>query len=406
MMKWEIRLRDSFQRNALWWAVAAAAALGVFIRWSGIPILVADTEFMNSSWYLAARESGVRGLLEVDCTYSPVFMYLFALLSPLLDMYPYDFCKLMAMVMEALMIPTVCALVHAAAPEGKKRPYTAVAFILLCFHPLLVLNASAWGQTDASYAALSMLALLMMLKGKAPWAMLFLGLALSFKLQAIFLLPAFLLLWLTGERRFSLFWFLLVPGVLVLSGLPMVLYGQSPLFAVECYLGQTGLYSKAVMNYPGLLATLGETIGFSRTSDGFLSRLALVFTAGALGGMAVALVVRKARFDARAILLLSAWCVLACAFLLPRMHERYGFVGEILLVCWALLLGKPRGYAYVLLGIAPVFSAYCEYMFQKPVFSLQLGGVMNFALLLALTWEVLHATGALPTPRAAREARA
>ena len=96
------------------------------------------------------------------------------------------------------------------------------------------------------------------------------------------------------------------------------------------------------------------------------------------------------------MLLLGAWCVLACIFFLPRMHERYGMVGDVLLMVWAVALAKPRGFGWVLLGLLPTLSAYCEYLFNAPIFSLQFGAVLNLLLLGALTWELAREAAASP----------
>ena len=73
------------------------------------------------------------------------------------------------------------------------------------------------------------------------------------------------------------------------------------------------------------------------------------------------------------------------------MHERYGMVGEVLLLCWALCLRRPRGFVYVILSVLPVMSAYAYYLFKASFFSLQLGGAMNLVLFLLLTWELVCA---------------
>jgi hypothetical protein len=78
-------------------------------------------------------------------------------------------------------------------------------------------------------------------------------------------------------------------------------------------------------------------------------------------------------------------------FFLPRMHERYAIVGEVLLLCWAVWAKKPRALVYVLLSMLPVLSAYSKFLFTIPFFSLQLGGVMNLCLLCLLSWEVVLA---------------
>jgi Gpi18-like mannosyltransferase len=254
---------------------------------------------------------------------------------------------------------------------------------------VLVLNVAAWGQTDASYAALSLLSVWLILKRKPAWAMAAFGLALAFKLQAIFLLPLLLLAWFMAEQKFSLLWFLLIPAVWVLTGVPMALIGESPLYAVTVYLGQTSLYVEPTYNCPNFFGLLGGALSGKQLVQGMWQRMGLVLAVGALGGAAVWLIGRRTRLTGRLSLLLGAWCVLVCVFFLPRMHERYGLVDEVLLVLWAVAVWKPRAFLWVLWGLLPTVSAYCKYMFAAPMFSLQLGGAMNLVLLCALTWELI-----------------
>ena len=119
----------------------------------------------------------------------------------------------------------------------------------------------------------------------------------------------------------------------------------------------------------------------------------------AIGCVAAYMMAGRKQLGNSTLVLLGAWCVLCCVFFLPRMHERYGIVGEVLLLCWAVWLKKPRGLLYALLSLVPILSAYAQYLFQVPFFSLQLGGVMNLVLLCMVSWEVvlaLRADDSLP----------
>jgi len=400
MMKWEERLVDNIRKNVLWWAVAAAALLGAFIRYSFLPLMVADMEFMLKSWYDATLEGGLYAAGTVS-TYSPLYMYIFPLLIKIPA--PYDVAiKLVTLAMEIVLFAAVCLVVYWVAPTAKKKLYTTVAWIILCVHPLLILNGAGWGQADICFSAFSMLAVWQLLRGKSVWAMAHFGIAFALKLQAILLLPMFLVYYFC-EKKFSLWQFLIIPAIWVASGVPMAFVGHSPLYAVTSYVGQVGMYAVPTYNYPNFYALLGDALSKKRMIQGMISRYGMMLSIVGLGGMATWLIVQKTRLTERAYLLLGSWCVLCCVFFMPQMHERYGMAGEILLVCWAICLGKPRGFAYVLLGTLPVSSAYCAYMFQHPMFSLQLGSVMNLALLGILTWEVLREAKITPAGPAVAE---
>ncbi|MEG2481071.1 MAG: glycosyltransferase 87 family protein [Clostridia bacterium] len=391
MMKWEGKLRAWLMEHVLWFGAAAVLLLGLFLRYTYLPLLVADVEFLNAPWFDAIKAGGMAAALEpsLQYNYSPLHLYLWTL-ATLLPWDTYTVLKLVSIAMEMLLCAACVVLLRTLLPKQNKKLGSFVGFTLLWLNPVLLWNAAGWGQTDASFALFCVLALWLLLKEKPAWALAALGVALAWKLQAIFLLPLFVMAYFCGKKRFSALWFLLVPGILVLSGVPMMLIGESPLFAVQVYLGQTDLYSQITYNYPNIYALMGEAIGNKTMILGMFSRTGMALCIAALGGMAVWLITKKVTLQSRATVLLGAWCVLCCVFFLPRMHERYGIVGELLLLCWAVCLWKPRGFAYVLLGMLPVLSAYAEYMFRHPFFPLQWGAVLNLILLGLLTWEVLR----------------
>ncbi|MEG0639518.1 MAG: glycosyltransferase 87 family protein [Clostridia bacterium] len=391
MMKWEEKLRAWLMAHVLWLGAAAVLLLGLFLRYTYLPLLVADVEFLNAPWFDAIKAGGMAAVLEpsLQYNYSPLHLYLWTL-ATLLPWDTYTVLKLVSITMEMLLCAACVVLLRTLLPKQNKKLGSFVGFTLLWLNPVLLWNAAGWGQADASFALFCVLALWLLLKEKPAWALAALGVALAWKLQAIFLLPLFVMAYFCGKKRFSALWFLLVPGILVLSGVPMMLIGESPLFAVQVYLGQTDLYSQITYNYPNIYALMGEAIGNKTMILGMFSRTGMALCIAALGGMAVWLITKKVTLQSRATVLLGAWCVLCCVFFLPRMHERYGIVGELLLLCWAVCLWKPRGFVYVLLGMLPVLSAYAEYMFRHPFFPLQWGAVLNLILLGLLTWEVLR----------------
>lgn len=394
MMKWEERLRGWLSRNILWLGFGAVALLGLYLRYAYLPNLAADLEFMNSSWYEAIQRGGMAAALdpELQYTYSPLHLYLWALAAKLLGgLDTHTALKLVSLLAEALTAPVFLMLLSRLLPREQKKPGLFIGFALFWLSPVMLWNVAGWGQTDILYALFSLLSVWLLLRDRPEWGLAALGVALAWKLQAVFLLPLYIIAYFCGQKRFSLLWFLAVPGVLVLSGLPMALIGESPLFAVNVYLGQTSLYQEITYNCPNLFALMGDALNNSQAVLGLFSRTGMALCVAALGVMAVRLIGGRATLNARATVLLGAWCVLCCVFLLPRMHERYGLVGEMLLWCWAAAEGKPRGYLYALAAMAATLSAYAQYMFRYPFFSLQLGGLINLAVLCCLTWEVVKA---------------
>ena len=181
----------------------------------------------------------------------------------------------------------------------------------------------------------------------------------------------------------------------------MALIGESPLFAVKIYLGQTGLYQEITYNCPNLYAIMEKTLQQKQMVLGMFSRTGLALCVAALGVMAAALIRRGTELSGQQLLLLGAWCVLCCVFFLPRMHERYGMVGELLLILWAVCRPSPRHWVCVAANALATLSAYAQYMYREPFFSLQAGGLLNLAVLLVLSFETLRMAEPLEKERAA-----
>ena len=77
------------------------------------------------------------------------------------------------------------------------EPYVAAitAFTVIWISPVVLFNSSMWAQCDSIYTFFALLAVYLLYKEKNIPAFVFLGIALSFKLQAIFVLPFFLFIY-------------------------------------------------------------------------------------------------------------------------------------------------------------------------------------------------------------------
>ena len=393
MNAWEDRFKTFVRKNILWMAFAAVFLFGAFMRFTLRSYIVPDMMADYIPWMQALQSGGMQQLLAEfsPFPYSAIHVYIWALVArvfPNAD--PLLLLKGVVIFFDAAQIAVGCLLIWELLPRARKLTGLFTAFTLLWINPILLLNAAAWGQTDVMYLGFSLLSLLLLFKQKPALSMLSFGLAVAFKLQAVFLLPALLILYFCFEKKFSILWFLLIPAVWLLARIPLQLMDGNAASGMEFLTTQTNSYSKATMNAPNLHAMLSEAVKSPLLTMVKWERYSIILTVTALGSMAAWMIKKKIKLDKQTALLLSAWCVLTCVFLLPHMHERYGIVGEILLLLWAVLLWKPRGFLYVLLSMLPVASAYCNYVLDREIFSLQFGGAMNFVLIIALTWEMIR----------------
>ena len=112
------------------------------------------------------------------------------------------------------------------------------AFFLVLFWPTVVLNGALWGQCDSVYASLAVLSVYLVLAGHPVLGVVSIAAAFSFKLQAVFIMPVFLLFWLT--RRVRLRHALAFPATCVVMVLPAVIAGRGLWDALTIPFQQTG----------------------------------------------------------------------------------------------------------------------------------------------------------------------
>ena len=389
----EERFREFVRRNILWMAFAAVFLFGAFMRFTLRSYIVPDMMADYIPWMQTLQSGGMAKLLAEfsPFPYSAMHVYLWALVA---RVFPHADALLLlkgvAIFFDAAQAAIGCLLVWELLPKARKLTGLFTTFTLLWLNPILLLGAAAWGQTDVIYLGLSLLSLLFLFRQKPALAMLCFGLAVAFKLQAVFLLPALMILYFCHERKFSILWFLLIPAVWFAVRIPMQIIDSSIVSTADYLSAQTTSYADATMNAPNLHALLGEAVKSPLLPMIKWQRYSIILTVTVLGSMATWMMIRQIKLDKQGALLLGAWCVLTCVFFLPHMHERYGIAGEILLLLWAVVLWKPRGFLYVLLALLPAASAYCNYVLDREVFSLQLGGAMNLVLIVALTWETVR----------------
>ena len=275
--------------------------------------------FLNP-WMNIIRERGVASISGEYSAYTPPYLYLLnaaSLIAPIFG--PVVAVKLVNIpffVATALGIGALVAEVTGDQDKGKVA--TAVTFVA----PTLIINAFAIGQADAIFTSFLIGFILFAIRGKPTVASIMFGLALSFKLQAMFLSPLLLFLLLSKQMRFRDS--LLIPLAYAAMMTPAALAGRpwSELFMI--YAGQAGMEHELSLNAP-------NPWWFLRWAD---YRVGLI--AGLVaGGLAGAIIVAFSLRTKGQILLIATVCAVALPYVLPKMTSRYFFVADLLVLALA-----------------------------------------------------------------------
>ena len=334
-----------------------------------------DYQNFLTKWVEFFRANGhFRALRYSVGNYNIPYLYFLAFFSllPIRDLY---LIKLLSTLFDVLLAWGSMLLLGRFTKKNAAR--LGCFFTVLCL-PTVFLNSAVWAQCDSSYTALAVLALFLALDGRPKSAMVCAALSFGFKLQAVFVLPVFAVLWMAGKLKWR--HFLLFPAAYVLLVLPAVLLGRPFWETITLYFSQTGSIGSALnYNSSSIFAILRNIADPARASKVAVA-VAFVYM---LGLLAVCYVNRK-RLTDKAILGAAVMLCVGIPFLLPHMHDRYFFCADILTLVLAFAC-PPCALAAALCQFASLlgYHAYLKMRFLLPmrygaaalVFTLMIAGL-------------------------------
>jgi hypothetical protein len=186
--------------------------------------------------------------------------------------------------------------------------------------------------------------------------------AVVFKLQAVFFLP-FLLLMYFIKKKFSCLYFLWIPVMMLLSGIPGTLAGRSPWTVFSIYLTQTDFYKSISLNYPSFWDIFQNAFLEQFYLD--MKKPAIAFTVVVLAVLMLSWIVKKVPLSDKNMAYMAFLLSYTCVLFLPAMHERYGFLYEVLAI---LLLFYNKKTLPLMVGLYIIsFSTYGVFLFGRSV---------------------------------------
>ena len=335
--------------------LAAGILLAVALRFSLFDFRSVDMGFITR-WYRFIASHGGFGAHGVAFSdYTPPYLYLLTLTTyvPLPSLYS---IKLISVFFD-FVLATFAALIIGVKYEG--RTVRAFAFFAVLFTPTVFVNSGMWGQSDSIYASLLLGAVFFSVKQRPVVSVAFLAVALAFKLQAVFLLPFFLVL--TLRRRIPLWSFVLLPAVYLLAVLPSWIAGRPLLDLLTIYLDQAGAFPRLTLNAPNAYQWVPVTPN-KPAITGLLGNFGVVLAMSAAYLLCFVGYRGKVEFGAETIVRLALASALLMPFLLPYMHDRYFYVADVLSVVYAFYF--PRRFFVPLIVVTASLFGYTTHLFR------------------------------------------
>ncbi len=354
--KFDCVLTDFFRKNLTVFFVVGISLLTLVIRNEFRGWESGDYQRFLLPWstYLE-QNGGFAGIASgpPNCNYPVTYQYILAFLTYLPASYLAKI-KVVSVFFDFVSAAFVMLIVREIGGYSKKSYVPWLAYALALLIPTPILNSAAWAQSDSIYTAFLVITLYFLIREKYPQAFIAFGLAFSFKLQAVFFFPVFLLLYLKN-RKFSLLHFLIIPAVIAVLSLPALIIGKPLAEIFSVYIGQIQSYQKTTLNFPNMYFFLPD-LHWQFAVPGILFTVALILTL-------YYLLLKRERvvLIGGTLLEVSLLTIMICAYCLPSMHQRYLFTGDILAVIY-LFTRRERPYIPLLIWLISV-NGYLWYLY-------------------------------------------
>lgn len=322
-----------------WSVLGAIIVVALVIRRHYLDIETLDYRAFLSRWYGVLDAQGIDAFKERFADYNYPYLYLIWILTAL------NIPALVGIKAISIVFDFVLAFFayRIVALRTDRFALRALAFGVMILLPSVIANSAWWGQADGIYSAFVLGGIYLLLRAQrtgrgsaaylwnSVWACAFFGLALSFKLQAIFVLPV--LAWLLLRGRLPWQSLLAIPAVFALTEVPALIAGAPLHDVLTVYLDQTGSYKKLTLgaaNLYQLVSIDGDATWLAHAGIAAAGVIVVAFLAWSVW--------KKPAVTPASILAVATASAVIVPFLLPAMHDRYFYTAEVLSVVLAFYL--------------------------------------------------------------------
>lgn len=316
--------------------------LGTIVRVVFLPFQSSDFISQQLYWHGQLAGKGLDALSMSIPDFSPLYSTVFALLCQT-NLSVQFITKIIPATVDFVLAMTALLIFHEVTDGQSTLRDRVILYGAVLFNPLLILNASCWGQFDSihtTFIFLCIYVLIRCIKHRAKYggdlAMIFLGLAYSFKYQTICILPITLFIWLVQkEKILKISQKIWIPAIYFLTCVPLIIKGHPLNELVGVYIDQAKNVNTALTTrYPNFYTFVGL---FTKEPPAYMAVVGMILTGVLLVSFYLYLFFKRIKLDSLLLLKIAVLVILSMAFFLPFMHERYAFVGEMIIVILAFL---------------------------------------------------------------------
>lgn len=267
---------------------------------------------------------------------------------------------------------------------------TVITYLIIICLPTVLVNGAMWAQCDSIYTSFILMSLYYLIDKKYTKSFLLLGVSFAFKLQFIFILPLYVLL-LFREKKVKFYHFLLILLVNIILCLPAIIAGRGFMDVISIYFSQVDYYLDLVLNFPNLYNLIQSNGNFFLANYDIVAKVGVIVSLSIFACIWLYTLFKKVKFNPEKILLIGIWSVVICTYFLPRMHDRYMFVADVLSVIWFMAYQK-KFYMVVVINLISLFT-YFRFLFHLEFIGVNILSIIYFIVIMIFTVYVIKELG-------------
>ena len=400
-VRWE---HPDARRTALVGAFAAAAMLA---RVAMLDFITADYNSFLTLWLKTFREGGFKMLAEKVGDYNLIYQYILLIISKISFIKDLYLIKYVSVVFDCAL---ALMMMRAAGLYGGQKAKLPV-FLLTLVLPTVLLDGACWGQCDTVYVFFIVLSLYLLETDRPMGSAAALAVSFAFKLQTIFFFPIVLLGLI--HKRFNWKHAVMFFAAYLATLVPAMIAGRSLLSAISVYASQSlgQYYDRLTYNAPNLyqffpmlqfMASREST--WMRYIDGvdpestnaYLNVPLMTALQNAALYACVALVliaviywlIHYKEVTPQMTLQMALFFAIFLPFVMPKMHDRYFFIADMLSVLYAARYPRRRYLPMLVIGAS--LMSYVPYLMRQMPIDKCEAALMMFAALIIVARDLLH----------------
>lgn len=380
--------------------------LTMLARVGMLDYISADYDYFLAGWLDVFRVGGFATLGENVGDYNLLYQYVLLLISKS-SLHELYLIKLLTIIFDYAL---ALVMMRAAGRFASRRAALPV-FLIVTVLPTTLIDGAAWGQCDSVYVFFIVLSLYLLATDRPSRSAIALAVAFAFKLQTIFFFPVVLLGLI--HKRYRLGHALVFAAAYLVTMIPALIAGRPFFDALSVYASQSmgQYYDRLTYNapnlylfFPMLLFSNSQNYTWMRyiegvdmeSQNGYLHpdlmpgmQTAALYACVLLTLLVVIYwLIHWREITPDMTLAFALFFAIFLPFVMPKIHERYFFLADMLAILYA---AQRRDRRFVpLLVISASLMCYLPYLTrQRPVDERYLA-LMMLAALVVVSRDLLQ----------------